>query len=209
MANTSKITGFRVSRGVIGSANMQGVNLYSVAAADGTALFVGDPVKLDGSADADGVATITKATQGAAVLGVIVGILPDKMSPISGKMTAGSTALDTPVYRAASTARYVLVCDDPSQIYEVEAVTGANASYSFALANVGLNADLSTVAGSTSTGASAAALDMSTAAATATLQFKILGVVQRPDNEPTGNATKVLVKINNATLGGGTGATGQ
>lgn len=209
MANTSKITGFRPARGVIGGANMQGVNLYSVSSGDGTALFVGDPVKLDGSADADGVATVTKATQGAAVLGVIVGILPDKMSPISGKMTVGSTALDTPNYRAASTARYVLVCDDPSQIYEVEAVTGANAAYSFALANVGLNADLSTVAGSTSTGNSAAALDMSTAAATATLQFKILGVVQRPDNEPTGNNTKVLVKINNATLGGGTGATGQ
>ena len=124
-------------------------------------------------------------------------------------MTAGSTALDTPVYRAASTARYVLVCDDPSQIYEVEAATGANAAYSFALANVGLNADLTTVAASTTTGTSAAALDMSTALTTATLQFKILGVVQRPDNEPTGNFTKVLVKINNATLGGGTGATGQ
>ena len=208
MANTSKITGFRPARGVIGGANMQGVNIYSVAAADGTALFVGDPVKLDGSSDADGLATVTKATQGAAVLGVIVGILPDKMSPISGKMTAGSTALDTPVYRAASTARYVLVCDDPSQIYEVEAVTGANASYAFLAADVGLNADLSTVAGSTTTGNSAAALDMSTKATTATLQFKILGAVQRPDNEPTGNATKVLVKINNASLGGGTGATG-
>lgn len=209
MANTSKITGFRPTKGAIGGANMQGVNIYSVAATDGTALFVGDPVKLDGSADADGVATVTKATQGAPVLGVIVGILPDKMSPITGKMTAGSTALDTPVYRAASTARYVLVCDDPSQIYEVEAATGANAAYSFALANVGLNADLTTVAGSTTTGVSAAALDMSTALTTATLQFKILGVVQRPDNEPTGNFTKVLVKINNATLGGGTGATGQ
>jgi hypothetical protein len=138
-----------------------------------------------------------------------VGILPDKMSPVSGKMTTGSTTLDAPVYRAASTARYVLVCDDPGMVYEVEAVTGSNSSYSFAAANVGLNADLSTVAGSTTTGLSAAALDMSTAAATATLQWKIIGVVLRPDNEPTGNATKVLVKINNAHMGNGTGATGQ
>ena len=69
MANTSKITGFRPVKGAVGGANMQGVNIYSVAAADGTALFVGDPVKLDGSADADGLATVTKATQGAPTRG--------------------------------------------------------------------------------------------------------------------------------------------
>lgn len=209
MANTSKISGFRPVKSVLGGLDSPSTSLYAVSASDGTALFVGDPVKLDGGADADGVATVTKATQGAAVLGVVVGIWPDKLNPISGKMTTGSTSLDAPIYRAASTARYVVVNDDPTQVYEVEAVTGSNSSYSFAAANVGLNADLSTVAGSTTTGLSAAALDMSTAATTATLQFKILGVVQRVDNEPTGNATKVLVKINNATLGGGTGATGQ
>lgn len=209
MANTSKITGFRPANSAIGGAMQGQGHMYAVAASDGTALFVGDPVKLDGSASADGIPTVTKATQGAAVLGVVVGVIPTKMDPATGKITAGSISLDTPVYRPASTFQYVLVNDDPSQVYEVEAVTGSNSSYSFALANVGLNADLSTVAGSTTTGASAAALDMATAATTATLQFKILGVVQRPDNEPTGNATKVLVKINNATLGGGTGATGQ
>jgi hypothetical protein len=40
------------------------------------------------------------------------------------------------------------------------------------------------------------------------LQFKILGTVQRVDNEVTGNYTKVLAKINQATMGNGTGATG-
>lgn len=209
MANTSKISGFRPVASAIGGAHQGQGRVYAVASGDGTALFVGDPVKLDGGSNSLGVATVTKATQGAAVLGVVVGILPAKMDPIGGTMTAGSISLDTPVYRAASTAAYVIVNDDPAQVYEVEAVTGSNASYSFLAADVGLNADLSTVAGSTTTGASAAALDMATKAATATLQWKILGAVNRPDNEPTGNATKVLVKINNATLGGGTGATGQ
>jgi hypothetical protein len=88
-------------------------------------------------------------------------------------------------------------------------VTGSNSAYSFAVADIGLNADLATVAGSTTTGVSAAALDMSGAATTATLQFKILGPVNRVDNDPTGNNTKVWVKINNAVMGGGTGATGQ
>jgi hypothetical protein len=184
-------------------------NTYVALAADGTALFVGDPVKLSGSAHTSGVASIAKATAGAAVVGVVVGFVNTKFDPITGAMTAGSVSLDTPQYRPASTLQYVLVADAPDLIYEVEAVTGSNSAYSFAVADVGLNADLATVAGSTTTGASAAALDMSTAATTATLQFKILGSVLRPDNEPTGNSTKVLVKINNATMGNGTGATGQ
>ena len=49
---------------------------------------------------------------------------------------------------------------------------------------------------------------MAGAANTATLQWKILGVVQRPDNEITGQYTKVLVKINNAQMGAGTGTAG-
>ena len=49
---------------------------------------------------------------------------------------------------------------------------------------------------------------MATKAVTATLQFKIMGVVQRPDNEITGNNTKVLVKFNNAQLSSGTGTLG-
>jgi hypothetical protein len=207
MANTSKIRGFIPVKAVGEYAGQ--VNLYAVPAADGTALFVGDPVKLDGSADANGIATCVKATQGVSVLGVVVGIVPAKLDPVSGKMTAGSIALDTPQYRVASTAAFVLVNDSPDTVYEVEAVTGSNSASSFAATSVGLNADLATVAGSTTTGVSAAALDMSTAAATATLQFKILGTVQRVDNEPTGNSTKVLVKLNNGVMSGGTGSTGQ
>ena len=209
MPNTSRISGFRPVQSAIGGSHQGQGRIYAVLASDATALFVGDPVKLDGTGHTNGVASVTKATQGAPVLGVVVGILPTKMDPVSGSMTAGAITLDTPVFRAASTFQYVLVNDDPAQIYEVEAVTGANAASSFAVTSIGLNADLSTVAGSTTTGVSAAALDMSTAAATATLQFKIIGTVNRVDNEPTGNSTKVLVKINNATLGGGTGATGQ
>lgn len=209
MANTSKINGFRPVKHVTGAPYNGQANMYVALAADGTALFVGDPVKLSGTGHTNGIAAVAKATAGAAVLGVVVGIVNAKMDPVSGTMTAGSIALDTPVYRPASTLQYIMVCDAPDVVYEVEAVTGSNSAYAFAVADIGLNADLATVAGSTTTGASAAALDMSTAAATATLQWKILGAVQRVDNEPTGNSTKVLVKINNATMGNGTGATGQ
>lgn len=208
MANTSKIRGFIPVKHVNGSPYSGQANIYYVPSSDGTALFVGDPVKLAADANSQGIQHVTKATAGAAVLGVVVGVINTKFDPVAGNMSGGSVSLDTPVYRPASTGQYVLVCDAPDVVYEVEAVTGSNASYSFAVADVGLNADLSTVAGSTVTGTSAAALNMATAAATATLQWKILGVVQRPDNEITGANTKVLVKINNAQLSAGTGTAG-
>ena len=189
MANISKIRGFIPVKHVNGSPYNGQANIYAVAAADGTAIFVGDPVKLASDANAQGIQQVTKATAGAAILGVCVGIINPKLDPVGGNMTAGSIALDTPQYRPASTAAYILVCDAPDVVYEAEAVTGSNASYSFAVADVGLNADASTVAGSTVTGTSAASLNMAGAAATATLQFKILGVVQRPDNEITGAST--------------------
>ena len=208
MANISKIRGFTPVKHTNGSPYNGQANIYFVPASDGTALFVGDPVKLLADANAQGVQQVTKATAGAAVLGVVVGIINTKLDPIAGGMTGGSISIDTPVYRPASTGQYVLVCDSPDVVYEVEASTGANAAYSFAVADVGLNADLTTVAGSTTTGTSAASLNMAGAANTATLQWKILGVVQRPDNEITGQYTKVLVKINNAQMGAGTGTAG-
>ena len=208
MANTSKIRGFIPVKHVNGSPYNGQSNIYATAAADGTALFVGDPVKLAADGNAQGIQLVTKATAGAAVLGVVVGVINTKLDPVAGTMSGGSISLDTPVYRPASTAQYVLVCDAPDVVYEVEAVTGSNASYSFAVADVGQNADLATVAGSTVTGTSAAALDMATKNTTATLQWKILGVVQRPDNEITGASTKVQVKINNAQMAAGTGTAG-
>lgn len=212
MPNVSKIRGFVPVKHSTGAPYNGQANIYAVAAADSTALFVGDPVILDGGAHTNGIATVTKAGASGAVLGVVVGIVNPKLDPVSGSMTAGSIALDTPQYRPASTFGYLLVADAPDLEYEVEQATGSNASYTFLVADVGLNAGHTTVAGSTATGASGACLDMATKATTATLPWKILGAVQRVDNEVitgTSTAVKLRVKINQATLGGGTGATGQ
>lgn len=213
MANTSRINGFRPVKHATGAPYNGQVNMYAFAAGDATACFVGDAVKFDGSATVGGVATITRATAGAAVLGVVLGFVPLKIDPVTGAMTTGSTSLDTPQYRAASTAMYALVCDAPDVIYEVEG-TNAGSAYTYLIADVALNADAYVGgSGSTTTGASAMSLDVGgTKATTATLQFKIIGAVQRPDNETvTGSSTavKYLAKINNAHMGNGTGATGQ
>jgi hypothetical protein len=212
MANTSRINGFRPVKHVTGAPYNGQANIYQIPASDAANTFIGDPVILEGNASVGGVATVKRAVAGGPVLGVVVGLINPKLDPVTGSMTAGAIALDTPQYRAASTAQYVLVADAPDLIYEVEGTTGGS-TYTYLLADVGLNADgYYGGAGSTTSGVSAASLDLATKATTATLQFKILGTAQRVDNESisgTSTAVKYLVKINAATLGGGTGATGQ
>lgn len=166
---------------------------YFVPASDSTALFAGDPVILAGGADGDGVSTVTRATAASAgrITGVVVGFRPDPLIVANG-------------YRAASTACYVLVCDDPEQVFEIQedAVGGA-----LAAADVGLNADLIAGTGSTVSKKSGFQLDTSTKAVTATLQLRILGFQRRADNEIGANA-KVLVRINLPTETGAVGSTG-
>jgi len=75
-------------------------------------------------------------------------------------------------------------------------------------ANVGLNGQFTTTAGSTVTGASGMQLDSSGLATTATLPLKIVGFPQRPDNIPGDTYFSYWVKLNGAQLGDGTGTAG-
>lgn len=185
MANPNTPIGMRPVRHRNGAPYNGAANRYFVPATDGTALFLGDPVIIAGSADADGVATVTRATAagGNYLLGSVVAVEP--------------VTRDSTTYRAASEARYVWVADDPDLIFEMQedAVGGA-----LAVADVGLNADLIAGTGSTVTGLSAFQLDTSTKATTNTLQLRIMGFSQSVNNE-VGNANaKVLVAINLHTL---------
>ncbi len=194
MANVSRVNGFRPVKHLDGSPYNGAYNTYYVPASDGTALFVGDAVKLAGSASDDGYATIAQAAAGNPVVGVVVGFRVDP------------TNLNTPSqYRAASTARYVRVADARDLVFEVQedAVGGAAA-----VTDVGLNADLVVAAGSTTTGQSGMQLDTSTKATTATLVWKILGFANRPDNEIGSANAKVHVMINAHQHGDHTGTAG-
>jgi hypothetical protein len=204
MANTSRINGFRPVKHITGAPYNGQANLYAVAASDGTALFVGDAVKLAADGNTTGIQFVTAlaagvAGTGQAGIGVVVAVLPAKMDPVAGSMTAGAIALDTPQYRVASVAGYVYVADATDLLYEVEA-TSAGSSYAFAVVDIGQNANLFAGAGSTSTGTSAHSLDMADKGTASTLPFKVMGVSRKIDNEVTGNATKVLVTFNNHQL---------
>lgn len=136
---------------------------FSVPSTDGTALFKGDLVELVNTMDASGqYNTVTKATSGHVLLGVVQGFEPDP------------TNLFKDVYRPASTARLVDVIVDPDAIYEVQedAVGG-----SVAAATIGemQNTNITTDAGSTYTGLSGSMLD-SSAVTTSAADVKIIGV---------------------------------
>lgn len=190
MANANAAFGLRPVR-IRGGAPYAGAcNEYYVPAGDSVALGIGDPVIIAGSADADGVATVTRATAATGrITGVVVGFRPSPTIVANG-------------YRLASTAEYVLVADDPEIEYEIQedSVGGALAATS-----VGLNASL--VAGTIANKKSGFQLDSSTAAVTDALQVRILGFQQRADNEIGANA-KVLVRINMPTETGVAGSAG-
>jgi len=181
MANVNAATGFSPVCYRSGAPYNGAVNTYYVPASDGTALYVGDPVIIAGSADSRGIPTITRATagSGAYTSGVVVGFAPD---PDNLTLT----------YRPASTARYVLVADDPNLLFAIQEDSAGGA---LAATNVGQNADFVAGAGSTTTGLSGFQLDSSTANTTNTLQCRIERLLNQEDNEIGTNA-KWLVSFN-------------
>lgn len=173
-----------------------GVNRYFIPASDATAVFVGDPVSLAGSADTLGkYPTVLKGTLAAnnQWCGVVVAVLPITAESVN-------TVPSIVTFRAASTAAYVLVADDPDQEFMCDE-DGLGAS--LAAADVGnLGILIQTAAGSTVYGRSGMQLDSSTfVAGTATGQLKLLGLIDRPD-QVLGTGTQAgaffRVKINEA-----------
>lgn len=189
MPNVSRPNGLRPVRHLNGSSWNGQVETFALLAADATAVFVGDVVKLSGTADVNGVPAIARAAANTdQMLGVVVGFVPDY----------SNLALPSQ-YRLASTARYALVCIDPTVVYEVQA-TGTTV-----VADVGLNAGLTFTAGPTTTGVSGMQLDGATKAVTATLPLKILGWVQRADVDINdGTNMKLNVLLNNSGMANNT-----
>ena len=186
MPNISKINGFKPVKHIIGAPYSGQANIYAVKS--GEKFVVGDPVKLSAGASQGGVAEVTVATNDAPVLGVVVGVVPAKMDPVTGKMSAGSISLDTPVsVTGGSTPAFVLVADSPDIIYEVQKA-------SFTATDVGTAGGFDfagTQGGDAVTGNSNFYVTD-----TATGVVQVLGLVQRVDNEP-GAYAKVLVRFNN------------
>lgn len=183
MANPDTPNGLRPVKDINGKCYTGTKRSYNALATYATALFIGDPVKIVGTAStlADGriVSDIQAAATGDVIDGVIVGF------------AASPTDLSS-TYRAASTAREVFVCDSNDMLYEVQEGSSGTA---LAAADLGLNIDFVVAAGSTTTGLSGVMINNATEATTNTLDLKLVEFVNRPDNV-IGYSAKWLVKLN-------------
>lgn len=180
MANPSIPNGAVPVRDLTGP-YMGQVNAYSTASGDATLLGIGDFVKLAGTAQLIGditYADVTRAATGDVIVGVVTSVVP---------ATREST-----VYRAASTQTIVNVVDDPNVLFEIQESAGGTA---LTANDIGLNANFVVANASTTTGLSATTLDNSTEATTNTLDLKIVGLANKPNNE-VGASAKWIVKIN-------------
>ena len=88
-------------------------------------------------------------------------------------------------YRPASTAMFVFVADSPNLVFIAQEDSDTS---TLDQDDIGLNANIIIGTGSTTTGVSAVEIDSNTAATTATLDLRILGLHRRPDNEIGANA---------------------
>ena len=184
MANTDTPFGFKPIEHLNGNPWNGKTRVYYIPSTDNTAVFIGDPVKSAGAADTTGkFPTVAQAAAGELIRGVAIAFSDQPY-------VAFDTTNQLRTYRPASTAMYAFVVDDPDVIFEIQEDSVGN---SITTAMVGLNTDITVGSGSTSTGISAVELDSSDTA-TAAGQCKMLGLVDRPDNELGNNAKwKVLI----------------
>ena len=180
MANVDRPNGFRPVGHLSGGAFTGRIRKYYSV---NDALFLGDIVEKEatgtasGSGGYGGVDRFDSATADIAV-GVVVGweIDPDNLAR---------------VHHAASTSLAVYINDDPMTIYEAQ---GDDAS--LAVTGIGENADVVIGSGSTTTGASGMEIDTSSGVTTAGTPLKVIGLVEREDNDVSSANARWLVMLN-------------
>lgn len=143
-------------------------------------LFLGDLVEptATGTAIRDGAyQEVGRAETGDPIVGVVVGWEPNPDN-LGIKYHAASSTRGVYVAR---TDDLILYCQNDGAM---------------AAADVGLNANFIVAAGSTTSGASNMEVDSTTEATTNTLDLRIMGFVDSPDNEVANANAKMLVRVN-------------
>lgn len=159
-------------------------NEYYAAASE--ALYIGQLVRLTGSSDSAGRAAVQALAAGSGTpVGVVraihrnVAALPDSQN-----------------YKKTADVVYVQVADDPDVEFLMQTGNGT-----IAVTDVGSNADIAVVAGSTLYGNDKSYLDVATINTTSTLPIMILGVEPKVGNS-VGQYAIVRCKFNNHAKGG-------
>src|SRR3990167_7859813 len=190
MANTDRPNGFRPV-GTLSGTNWNGKIMKIFSPSED--VFMGDLVEITttGEADGDGAfPTVGRFDASDVPFGVVVGWQRDP------------AALDR-LYHESSSTYWVLIAHTPDLVCEVQSDDGTPT-----FASVGANFNVVVAAGSTTTGVSNMELDGDTGNTTNTLPLKLIGMVDRPDNDPTSANMKCLVTFNAHVLKGDTGSAG-
>lgn len=189
MANPNKVMGLSPVKYLNGADWDGRGSVYSVLTTEGNLLSIGDPVKLGGTADANGVPNVVQATAGATAVGVILAIGTNPNGPWINP--SDLTKVQAPATKPVT--YYAFVADDPNIIFEIqEGGAGAN----LAITNVGENADFIAAAAATGTVVSGFTLDNNNHDTTSTRNLKILRLAPRADNA-IGTFAKWWVLLNN------------
>ncbi len=160
-----------------------------IPSGDGTATFVGDAVKLydldaikiDGGPYAPAVVQCAATDP---IFGVVMGfnqVIPSGMD-LGRRHRPASTSMYCQVKLAHPLDIYRIQCDDDTE--------------TIAVSDIGSNADIVVGSGNTVTGMSGMELNSDTTAATAGLQLRLLGFVDKPSNQVGVSKQDVLVSIN-------------
>jgi hypothetical protein len=191
MANVDRPNGFRPVGHMSGGSYTGRVRKYYSV---NEALFLGDIVEVEGTGTASGSGgypAVDRADNTTAQIaaGVVVGweIDPDNLGA---------------KHHAASTSLAVYINDDPMTIYE------AQSDGTLAVTDIGLNADLVLGAGSTTTGASGMEIAATSPLGTAATPLKIVGLVEREDNDVSSANARWLVMLNMHSYKNDSGTTG-
>ena len=199
MANLVSPRGFVPSRYANGATWAGAVTMYHIPLADTNQYNPGDVVKSSPNGDANGLPDVTKITNGTDTpRGVIISVLvAQPNSPSNVGINLDLTIQNIPVTKLHD--YYVLVADDPMLLYELQddglnvlTATSCNKNASFTVANP-----------TSPQQNSATVLNTASVATTSTLNLKLQGLVQRPNNA-FGQYATWIVRFNQHELNGNT-----
>ena len=186
MANKDAAFGLKAIGKVGQNRDNQGLSEYDIAAS-ATAIYQNDPVEMA----ATGTITVAAATD--TLLGSLNGVF------FTDATTSKPTYANHLNASNAATDIVGFVSDDPYERFEIQS------DAAFAVADIGLNADIVYAAGSSPNFISKVELDHSDLATTGE-QLRVIGISKDPENNTAGSAdTNVVVIINEHFLKGTTG----
>jgi hypothetical protein len=159
-------------------------------AADATAIYPGDFVRQNGTADVNGQISVTKVAAGEVILGAVVSVEPTEATSLP--FAAASAATDRYLNVAVATDGMLFKCQPATAI---------------AVADIGGNADISVSAGVAPFYTSKSSILGNGSYGIATAQLNLLGVIQ-DSASPTSTSANLIVRVAEPQIGGATVSVG-